>query len=1049
MKQQTQNTFHEGMMKDLNPITTPNTVLTDALNATIITYNGTEFVLQNDMGNCKVERARLTPGFIPVGMKEYGGIIYVTSLNPETRQCEVGCFPSPERDFTTSDFENLTPAKFQTSDYTVNTGGEVNERTSVITKLVEPELMQLNPGDKYLVTYTIHDPSVGSAADEIDNKTKMDEYISKDAADRKLFRLRFYKITDDNNLSEINADDVNLVDINSDLENEYVFFKEKNKGVIAVGLALETLDSFDINVVDTSRRTEEDKSAVIEAVGFSDSLADFEGVRVDITEPSTSSFFINKTSDVRKVSANITELIADSKLVGSITPYSKYALYPKLKKDFNLELGKYASTGSGINNIYRYYQGTDYVKVDFDFKFEGNNSNGLTLYVEFYDPWSDYSVVKVVDNPTYYGINSVVMQLIDEPTTEVFDSNQRGGTATSKLITNTDTTYLKTMLSSSYLIRTTSVLRKDHFYIVRISGVDVDVTQDPTEYTHYDLYKGLYTNTMFNDTYLAQNSLSEGTPGYVSDFNTLDFDLSAIKFSVAASEVSNINAVPVVTTQRDDLITAGKYYKISSTPLSTTLGYKHTKLYKNNRKYSLKLTLTGIDKIFGDFREELVTVSIPTLHDSNSSSTPKPTIVDQNYDLDATIAPNSFADWEISQIDSRNYQLDTETTTKRSVYAAVESATLTTNVYKEVSMSQQFYYMPNSTGPFAGNRAAVAKYSKYQLDIRKTDGSVHTDTTSGHAFDDGDINSTLGGHLTTTRPYTAAILATSQERTWFYTADGYWDCASNDPSGTAAWKQSIMWVRKDNGEWRATRTHDLTTMKDFWGVDTTDPKKGLKVASNVSAVVNTYYPTQDIKVNQNVSTVVTYPTFNVVTNFNPTSPGIPTYLSKVIFKATSSLKVNFTTALVNGYIATRLGDSIIVDGKDEIRDGFIPYITATKQTVDTVTVSPTVITQSGDNAIVTKMAAGENQVATDSSLTPGRYPHGKVFTDDPNYQSYIPMFTVQGAPVTSGTEITPTNVQIRIQNAGGEWIGKNSRVGRCDGGDNAIDLIPNIMIIKT
>ena len=33
---------------DLNPLTTPNNVLTSALNATMITYNGNEFVLQNE-----------------------------------------------------------------------------------------------------------------------------------------------------------------------------------------------------------------------------------------------------------------------------------------------------------------------------------------------------------------------------------------------------------------------------------------------------------------------------------------------------------------------------------------------------------------------------------------------------------------------------------------------------------------------------------------------------------------------------------------------------------------------------------------------------------------------------------------------------------------------------------------------------------------------------------------------------------------------------------------------------------------------------------------
>ena len=43
---------------------TPNTVLTDNLNGTFITYNGNELSLQNDMGN--VWTTRLSEGFYPI-----------------------------------------------------------------------------------------------------------------------------------------------------------------------------------------------------------------------------------------------------------------------------------------------------------------------------------------------------------------------------------------------------------------------------------------------------------------------------------------------------------------------------------------------------------------------------------------------------------------------------------------------------------------------------------------------------------------------------------------------------------------------------------------------------------------------------------------------------------------------------------------------------------------------------------------------------------------------------------------------------------------------
>ena len=122
--EQTANTFTGGLIKDLNPIATPNDVLTDALNATLITFNGNETMLQNDMGNTNLtyypktwesieseddtatdykevvskirEKVKLKDGYIPIGMKEHGDIIYIVSYNPEENRTEIGSFPGPE-----------------------------------------------------------------------------------------------------------------------------------------------------------------------------------------------------------------------------------------------------------------------------------------------------------------------------------------------------------------------------------------------------------------------------------------------------------------------------------------------------------------------------------------------------------------------------------------------------------------------------------------------------------------------------------------------------------------------------------------------------------------------------------------------------------------------------------------------------------------------------------------------------------------------------------------------------------------------------------------
>lgn len=102
---QASNSFTKGMVLDTHPLTTQNTQITDALNATLVTFNGNEMMLQNDMGNTLIQDSAtgnimgLNPGFIPIGLKEHGGIMYIASVNKEGKG-EIGTIPSPIiRDF--------------------------------------------------------------------------------------------------------------------------------------------------------------------------------------------------------------------------------------------------------------------------------------------------------------------------------------------------------------------------------------------------------------------------------------------------------------------------------------------------------------------------------------------------------------------------------------------------------------------------------------------------------------------------------------------------------------------------------------------------------------------------------------------------------------------------------------------------------------------------------------------------------------------------------------------------------------------------------------
>lgn len=111
MRQTANNTFSDGLNLDLHPIVTPNTVLTDNLNGTFITYNGNEFCLQNDNGN--IEKATLPDNFIPIGAKEYNGIIYIVSCNKNNGLNQIGTYPGVNWDVNkgTLNYSQYTPIR--------------------------------------------------------------------------------------------------------------------------------------------------------------------------------------------------------------------------------------------------------------------------------------------------------------------------------------------------------------------------------------------------------------------------------------------------------------------------------------------------------------------------------------------------------------------------------------------------------------------------------------------------------------------------------------------------------------------------------------------------------------------------------------------------------------------------------------------------------------------------------------------------------------------------------------------------------------------------
>ena len=170
MRKETINTFSDGMSLDLNPLGTPAKTLTNCLNGTLITYNGNELTLQNDMGNAQVGTAALPQGYVPVGMKEYGGIIYVASYNPETKKGQLGCFPSPQQIYTSEAAQTVFDFNIQDKFIEFINGFPIinnNEYKEEIFKdSVTQEARIFSSGDMFLIK--TNDPYSNNVREAID-----------------------------------------------------------------------------------------------------------------------------------------------------------------------------------------------------------------------------------------------------------------------------------------------------------------------------------------------------------------------------------------------------------------------------------------------------------------------------------------------------------------------------------------------------------------------------------------------------------------------------------------------------------------------------------------------------------------------------------------------------------------------------------------------------------------------------------------------------------------------------------------------------------------
>lgn len=148
------NTFAEGLIMDFSPDNTQASCMTSALNATVLTFNGNEMSLQNDMGNGRVETAYLPEGYVPVGTCEFGDIIYIVSYNPIINKSQIGCFPSPERNISSDEVGGLEQSLKWTDFQGSNGSGPNGEIVASSVKKILYGTKDMTSGDKYIIYST-------------------------------------------------------------------------------------------------------------------------------------------------------------------------------------------------------------------------------------------------------------------------------------------------------------------------------------------------------------------------------------------------------------------------------------------------------------------------------------------------------------------------------------------------------------------------------------------------------------------------------------------------------------------------------------------------------------------------------------------------------------------------------------------------------------------------------------------------------------------------------------------------------------------------------
>lgn len=373
MSEVAQNTFQEGLIMDFNPINTPNKCVSNCLNGTLITYNGNELQLQNDMGNCKIDTAKLPDGYVPVGMKEHGGIIYVAAYNPKTKKGQVGSYPSPQRIFDQNNsYESLDV------NLTDILSTDDNNLVWIDNEFKKIPLFQLKSGEQD--TFYIGD------------KFKIEGTLSdtlKALINQGIIKFKLGVLSKDGSIYYINEDKLNINPENGTFFNVQQILNSPYSGKLVLIIEYNTISDFDLKW--TYNGYDSITSMTFEGTASS-SYGETILIENKYVKSSNKLINLNDKNPSENPSEKLEVYPEEGVISYKIAPYNEVGILKKFMREGVININNIKVNSRSLSN-FDYFIADTYVNLQYQFDYyDLNNSEPIKEFKFVFYPINSWEV---------------------------------------------------------------------------------------------------------------------------------------------------------------------------------------------------------------------------------------------------------------------------------------------------------------------------------------------------------------------------------------------------------------------------------------------------------------------------------------------------------------------------------------------------------------------------------------------------------------------------------------------------------------------------------